>query len=48
MPAFTTPAFDDMCNDPKTVFDQVADWAQHYLAGCKSGASGRITYRMKQ
>ena len=48
MPAFTTPAFDNMCNDPKTVFDQVAAWAQHYLSGCQSGAADRITNRMQQ
>ena len=48
MSAFTAPAFDDVCNDPKILFDRVAAWAQHYLSGCRSGAADRITLRMQQ
>ena len=47
MPAWTEPSYDDKCNDPKKVFDRIADWGANYLQNCRSGAPDRLANRMK-
>ena len=47
MPAYTVPAFDNVCEDPKVLFDRIAAWGQNYLSSCQSGAADRIQRKMK-
>ena len=48
LPAFTAPTFDNICEDPKVLFDRITAWAQNYLSGCRSGAAARIEERMQK